>query len=471
MQTDCNSNLFGFQDLGQKKVIADFEGGTISSDAGGLLLREVAVATDYLRDFSSCFYDYRNQRFVEHSVLELVSQKVLGLCLGYEDVNDHDLLRFDPLFATLCGKKDPSGQDRIHPRDQGKACAGKSTLNRLETCEGLFHITGTKKIEHLPEKIEKFFVKSFLKSYPGRPKEIVLDLDVTDNELHGRQEGRFFHGYYDCYCYLPLYIYCGDYLLAAKLRKADVDPAQGVTTELKRTVGMIRARWKHTRIIVRADSGFCREQLMNWCEANGIFYVIGLARNTRLVSRIKKQLRQACAEHVQTGKPARRFGSFYYRTRKSWSKRRRIIAKAEYTEGKENPRFVASNLPSEMHDPRSLYEELYCARGEMENRIKEQQLYLFADRSSCSSMKANQLRLWFSAVAQLLMSELRRRALRTTELANATFQTIRLKLFKVGAQVRVSVRRVLVNISTGYPYRELFMAAYCALRSSYPLRR
>jgi hypothetical protein len=469
MQTECNSNQLSFQDLGQKKVVADFNGGTISSDAGGLLLREVAIASDYLRDFAACFYDYRNQRFVEHSIQELVSQKVMGLCLGYEDVNDHDFLRHDPLFATLCGKPDPSGQDRIHQRDKGKACAGKSTLNRLETCEGLFHITGTKKIEALPEKIEKFFVKSFLKSYPGRPKQIVLDLDVTDNELHGEQEGRFFHGHYDCYCYLPLYVYCEDYLLCAKLRKADVDPAKGVTTELARIVGMIRARWKHTRIIVRADSGFCREELFRWCEANGILYVIGMARNTRLIARIRKQLRQACAEHIQTGKPARRFSSFWYRTKKSWSRRRRIIAKAEHTEGKANPRFVVSNLPSEMYDPRALYEDLYCARGEMENRIKEQQLYLFADRSSCSLMKANQLRLWFSAVAQLLMSELRRRALRGTELANATFQTIRLKLFKVGAQVRISVRRVAVNISTGYPYRELFIAAYRALCSSNPL--
>ena len=469
MQTECNPNLFNFQELGMKKVVADFNGGTISSDAGGLLLREIAIASDYLRDFAACFYDYRNQRFVEHSVEELVSQKIIGLCLGYEDLNDHDFLRHDPLFATLCGKLDPSGEDRIHQRDKGKACAGKSTLNRLETCEGLFHITGTKKIEALPEKIEKFFVKSFLKSYEGRPKQIVLDLDVTDNELHGNQEGRFYHGYYDCYCYLPLYIYCDDYLLCAKLRKADVDPAKGVTRELERIVGMIRARWSNTRIIVRADSGFCREELLGWCEANSVLYVIGMKRNTRLISRIRKNLRQACVEHAQTGKPARRFSSFWYRTNKSWSRRRRIVGKAEYTEGKENPRFVVSNLPADMQDPRVLYEELYCARGEMENRIKEQQLYLFADRSSCTLMIANQLRLWFSAVAQLLMSELRRRALRGTELANATFQTIRLNLFKVGALVRVSVRRVLVNLSTGYPYRELFIAVYRNLHSSNPL--
>lgn len=469
MHTDCNPNLFGFQDLGHRKVVAAFDGGMISSDAGGLLLREVALTTGYLRQFADCFSDFRNQRFVEHSVLELVSQKVMGLCLGYEDINDHDLLRYDPLFATVCGKADPSGQDRRHERDRGKACAGKSTLNRLETCQGFWEMTGTKRIVAEGPEIEKFFVKSFLRSYPRRAKQIVLDLDVTDNELHGKQEGRFFHGHYDCYCYLPLYIYCEDYLLAAKLRTADVDPAEGVTEELQRIVGIIRSRWKHTRIIIRGDSGFARDELMKWCEKHGLFYVFGLARNTRLIPRIRKQLHRACVEHARTGKAARRFSSFWYRTRKSWSRRRRVVAKAEYTEGKENPRFVVTNLPVALYEPRALYEDLFCARGEMENRIKEQQLYLFADRSSCSLMKANQLRLWFSAVAYLLMSELRRRALRGTELAQATCQTIRLRLFKIGALVRVSVRRVLVSLSTGYPHRALFLAAYRALRAPPPL--
>jgi hypothetical protein len=469
MQTNCIPNLFGFQDLGQRKVIASFNGGMISSDAGALLLREVALTTDYLRQFAACFSDFRDQRFVEHSVEELVSQKIIGLCLGYEDVNDHDMLRYDPLFATLCGKEDPSGQSRRHERDKGKACAGKSTLNRLETCEGFWHITGTKKIAADEELIEKFFVKSFLRSYPTRPTQIVLDLDVTDNELHGMQEGRFFHGHYDCYCYLPLYVYCEDYLLCAKLRTADVDPAKGVTEVLEKIVGMIRSRWKHVQIIIRGDSGFCREALMSWCEQHGLFYVIGLARNTRLVRRIKKQLRSARLQHIQSGAPARLFSSFWYRTRRSWSRRRRVVAKAEYTEGKENPRFVVSNLPDALDDPRALYEEVYCARGEMENRIKEQQLYLFADRSSCTLMKANQLRLWFAAVAYVLMSEFRRRALRHTELAEATCQTIRLKLFKVGALVRVSVRRVFVSFSTGYPYRELFLKAYRAARLPPPL--
>jgi hypothetical protein len=469
MQTHCIPNLFAFQDLGDRKVVADFDGGMISSDAGGLLLRQVALATGFLRQFSGCFMDYRNQRFVEHSVQELVSQKVMGLCLGYEDVIDHDMLRHDPLFATFCGKADPSGQDRRHQRDKGKACAGKSTLNRLETCEGFWDTAGAKKIVADTAMIEKYFVKAFLNSYAGRPKQIVLDLDVTDNKLHGMQQGRFFHGHYDCYCYLPLYIYCGDYLLCAKLRTANVDPAQGVTAELERIVGMIRNRWKKVRIIVRADSGFCREELMSWCEQGELFYVVGLSKNTRLIQRIQKQLRRAGVEHARTGKPARRYNSFWYRTRRSWSRSRRIIAKAEYTEGKENPRFVATNLPRELYDPQQLYEDLYCQRGEMENRIKEQQLYLFADRSSCSKMKANQLRLWFSAVAYVLMSELRRRALRGSELAEATCQTIRLKLFKIGALVRVSVRRVCVNMSSGYPYRELFLAAYRRLRSSYPL--
>jgi hypothetical protein len=298
MQTKCIPNLFGFQDLGTRKVVAGFNGGMISSDAGGLLLREVAVATDLLRQFSTCFYDYRDPRFVEHSVRELVSQKVIGLCLGYEDVVDHDLLRFDPLFATLCGKEDPSGESRIHERDKGKACAGKSTLNRLETCEGFLHTDGDKKIVADTARIERFFVKAFLNNHPGRPQRIVLDLDVTDNELHGKQEGRFFHGHYNCYCYLPLYIYCGDDLLCAKLRTADVDPAEGVTAVLERIVGLIRRRWPNVKIVVRGDSSFCREQLMRWCEQRGLFYLIGLARNTRLVARIKKHLHRSCAEHL-----------------------------------------------------------------------------------------------------------------------------------------------------------------------------
>jgi Transposase DDE domain group 1 len=471
MQTECIPTLFGFQDLGKRKVVANFEGGMISSDAGGLLLREVAVATDLLRQFSECFLDYRKQRFVEHSVQDLVSQKVMGLCLGYEDINDHDMLRYDPLFATLCGKEDPSGQHRIHARDKGKACAGKSTLNRLETCEG-FWLDVNKKIVADTGRIEKFFVKAFLNNHPGRPpKRIVLDLDVTDNELHGKQEGRFFHGHYDCYCYLPLYIYCGDDLLCAKLRTADVDPAEGVTEELDRIVGLIRNRWKHVQIIIRGDSGFCRQPLMNWCEQRGLFYIIGLSRNTRLVQRIKKHLRRSCLQHQRTGLPARRYLSFYYRTRRSWSRNRRVIAKAEYTEGKENPRFIVTNLPRELlYTAQQLYEELYCARGEMENRIKEQQLYLFADRSSCMIMKANQLRLWFSAVAYVLMNELRRRGLRATELAEATCQTIRLKLFKIGGLVRVSVRRITVDLSSGYPYQELFRTAYRALRGTQRLR-
>jgi hypothetical protein len=469
MQTHCSPDLFGFQDLGQRKVVASFDGGMISSDGGGLLLREAALSSGFLRAFSRCFLDFRDPRWVEHSVQELVTQKVMGLCLGYEDVNDHDLLRYDPLFAALCGKADPSGQDRLHERDRGKGCAGKSTLNRLEICQGFWQMSRTKKIVAVWPAIEKLFVKAFLHSYPRRPKQIVLDLDVTANELHGEQEGRFFHGHYDCYCYLPLYIFCGDYLLAAKLRKADVSPAEGVSEELARIVGIIRSRWKQTRIIIRADSGFCRNDLMKWCELNGVFYVLGLARNTRLVARIHKPLRRACIEHQRSGKPARRFTTFFYRTRRTWSRSRRIIAKAEWTEGKENPRFIVTNLSADLHDPRGFYEDLYCARGEMENRIKEQQLYLFADRSSCSLLRANQLRLWFSAVAYVLMSELRRRALRGTEMEAATFQTIRLKLFKVGALVRVSVRRVFVSLSSGYPYRQLFLAAYRALRLPPPL--
>jgi len=473
MHTDCTPDLFGFQDLGSRKVVAAFDGGLISSDAGGLLLREVAAATGLLRQFAACFHDRRDARFVEHSVEELVSQRVLGLCLGYEDVVDHERLRADPLFATLCGKVDPSGDSRTHGRDRGKACAGKSTLSRLETCRGAGDSDRTRRIAADGERIRRFFVSAFLARHRGRPpKRLVVDLDVTANELHGEQEGLFFHGHYDCYCYLPLYIYCGKDLLAATLRRADCDAAEGVVAELERIVGMIRARWKSVQIVVRADSGFCRDKLLSWCEEHGVHYVIGLQRNTRLVERIEKHLRRSRAEHARSGQPARRYLSFYYRTRRrSWSKTRRVIAKAEVTEGKANPRFLVTNLAREpRYSAQRIYEEQYCPRGEMENRIKEQQLYLFAERSSCMTMAANQLRLWFSAVAYLLFHELRRRALRGTELAEATCQTIRVKLLKIGALVRVSVRRVAVSLSAGYPYQALFLSAYRALQPPILLR-
>lgn len=469
MTTECRAKQLAFQGLGPRKVVAAFDGGTISSDAGALLLREVDLAGGILERFAACFTDHRDGAYVEHSLKELVSQRVIGLCLGYEDIVDHDELRKDPLLATVCGKLDPTGAERRYERDKGIPLAGKSTLNRLETfAAGGLDNPRYKKIQCRAEAVEEFFIDSFIRSTAEVPKEIVLDLDPTDIPLHGHQQGRFFHGYYDCYCYLPLYIFCGDQLLCVKLKSANLDPGHEALPDLQKVVMRIRKAWPEVRIIVRGDSGFCRDDLLSWCEANHVFYVIGLARNTRLQKRIGKEMGQAHANYLKTLQPQRVFTEFIYRTRCSWSAARRVVAKAEYLAKGENPRFVATNLKRSEYGAQVLYEDLYCARGEMENRIKEQQLYLFADRASSSLMSANQIRLYFCAVAYLLMSELRRRALAGTEWETAQCHTIRTKALKLGAQVRVSVRRVVVSLSSSYPYQSLFHQIAANLRRAYP---
>jgi hypothetical protein len=470
MQTQCNPKQIHFQGLGPRKVVAAFDGGTITSDAGALLLREVELANRFIERFSQCFVDTRDPRYIEHTVKEMIAQRTVGLCLGYEDTNDHDELRRDALLATVCGKLDPSGQNRRHARDRGKALAGKSTLNRLETYgagrpENLHY----KKIYYSPEALDAFFVDTFLNRTRRPPKQIVLDLDATDDPLHGHQQGRFFHGYYDCYCYLPLYIFCGDHLLTAKLKTANLDPGHESLPELQQVVTRIRRRWPKVRIILRADSGFCREDLMGWCEQEAdIFYVFGLARNARLLKRLDKELKQARKRYFQRYEAQRVFKNFSYRTLGSWSRRRRVIGKAEYLAKGENPRFVVTNLPADLIGAAELYETHYCARGDMENRIKEQQLYLFADRTSSATMKANQLRLYFSSLAYVLLSELRRRVLQGTSLSQAQCHTIRLKLLKIGAQVRVSVRRIYVSLSSGYAYQRIFFKIMANLKQAYP---
>ena len=469
MQTDCNPKQLHFQGLGKRDVVAAFDGGTISSDAGAVLLREVEAARGFLRRFSRCFVDRRDPRYLEHSVREIVSQRILGICLGYEDTNDHDELRRDPLLATVCGKLDPTGQDRRHTRDRGNPLAGKSTLNRLETFgAGRLETQRYKKINYRQEAVDELLVDAFLDSYRRAPKRIVLDVDATDDPLHGHQEGRFFHGYFDCYCYLPLYVFCRDHLLYAKLKSANLDPGNEALPDVRWVVRRIRARWPKVRIILRADSGFCREELMHWCEEEGLFYVFGLARNARLVRKIDKVMKKARKRYAKSFTPQRVFTEFSYRTLDSWSRPRRVIAKAEYLAKGENPRFVVTNLPRELIGAAALYETHYCARGEMENRIKEQQLYLFSDRTSSATMRANQLRLYFSCLAYLLMSELRRRGLKRTQFAKAQCHTIRLKLLKIGAQVRLSVRRVYVSLSSAYPYQEAFTQILTNLRHAYP---
>jgi hypothetical protein len=390
--------------------------------------------------------------------------------LGYEDLNDHDDLRRDPLLATLVGKVDPTGAHRLRDRDVGKALAGKSTLNRLElTKADAGPASRYKKIVIDGAAVDRLFVNVFLHAFRQAPRQIVLDLDATDDPLHGEQEGRFFHGFYGNYCYLPLYIFCGEFLLCARLRRSNIDASAGTVDELQRIVTQIRAAWPRVQIIIRADSGFAREEIMAWCEAHAVDYVLGLAKNARLKRALSKELRQAKREHAQSGAPARVFKDFTYKTRKSWSRRRRVVGKAEHLSGGPNPRFVVTSIPKEDTDARALYEDVYCARGDMENRIKEQQLGLFADRTSTATMRANQIRLWLSSVAYVLLHALRRLGLRGTVLARAQCHTIRLKLLKIGAQVRVTVRKIWVSLASGSPYAAIFEQTYHNLLAA-PLR-
>ena len=444
MPTECSADLFGFAPVEGRGVVAGFDGGAVTSDAGALLLGATDRAIRLIDQFTNCFVDRRNPLLVEHTVHTLVGQRVFGIALGYEDLNDHDVLRFDPVMAVLAGK--------LAAKRQGCApVAGKSTLNRLELSRPLpskYH-----KVSHDPAAIEALFVTIFQDSHRRPPQQVILDLDATDDPIHGDQEGKFFHGYYDCYCYLPLYIFCGRNLLAAKLRRSNIDGAAGAIEEVARIVAQIRSKWPRVRILLRADSGFAREALMAWCESNRVDYLFGLARNERLVGEIAAELEQAGEESRRTGKPARRFKDFLWTTRDSWSRRRRVVAKAEHTQDDTNPRFVVTSLKAEEAGARYLYEKLYCARGEMENRIKECQLDLFADRTSAATMRANQLRLWFASMAYVLLTALRRIGLKHTQFAQATCGSIRLKLLKIGALVRVSVRRIKFAMASAYPWQ------------------
>jgi hypothetical protein len=470
VQTDCSSEQLEFQGVGGRRVVAQFDAGRTSSDGGVLLLREVAERTGWLDRFAGCFRDGREAHRVEHPVATLVKQRVLGIALGYEDLNDHETLRDDALLALAAGQPDVLGVERARARDRGHALAGKSTLNRLELHGGKAN-TRYQRIQHDGAALERQFVECFLDAHEKAPDEIVLDLDATDDPVHGGQEGRFFHGYYGHYCYLPLYVFCGDHLLVAKLRTADRDAAAGSVEELTRVVGQIRARWPAVSITIRADSGFAREPLMAWCEANGVGYVLGLARNARLQRAIGAALNEAKQRCAATGEAVRIYQELDYRTRKTWTRARRVVAKAEHLPGepgKANPRFVVTSLPAEHTAAAPLYERLYCARGDMENRIKEQQLDLFADRTSTATMRANQFRLWLSSMAYVLVAELRRTALVGTALATAQAGTIRLRLFKLAALVRVSARRIVLSLSSSYPLQALFKQALANLTAVLP---
>jgi hypothetical protein len=459
MPTECSPTLFEFAPVAGRAVVAGFDGGAITSDAGALLLGAADRAIGLVGRFAACCSDARDPERIEHAVAALVGQRIFGIALGYEDLIDHDQLRHDPVLAVLAGK--------LEARRPGCApLAGKSTLNRLEhapaaRAPGRYH-----RIGHDAAAIEALFVDLFLDAHRSAPRQIILDLDATDVPLHGHQEGRFFHGYYDAYCYLPLYVFCGRHLLAAKLRRADIDASAGAVEEVARIVGRVRARWPRVRVLLRADSGFAREALMAWCEANRVDFVSGLARNARLVEEIFIDLAWAEEEAIRTGQSARRFRDFRWSTLESWSRRRRVVGKAEWTRGEANPRFIVTSLTPRECDARTLYERIYCARGGMENRIKECQLDMFADRTSAATMRANQLRLWFAAMAYVLLCALRRIGLAHTQFAEATCGTIRLGLLKIGALVRATVRRIKFAMASAHPYQADFALAHARLTAA-----
>lgn len=450
--TECTQSSLEFEAHFSRQVVARFDGGTMTSDAGALLLRQTDRRLNLLGRLAGCFQDRRHPIYISHTVEQLLAQRVYALALGYEDLSDHDQLREDPLLAVLSGKQ-RVGQEPL---------AGKSTLNRLELSTE--QPDRYKKIHYREESIDQLLTALFVEAHPEPPERIVLDLDVTDLPLHGHQEGRFFHGYYDSYCYLPLYIFCGEHVLCARLRTADQDASAGSKQQVEQIVRQIRQAWPEVEILLRADSGFCREELMKWCEENGVYYVFGFARNERLRKIIEPEMQQAARQQKQTGKPARVFTEFLYQTTTgSWSRERRTVAKAEQIEGKENPRYVVTNLSAQQWPAQKLYEELYCARGEMENRIKEQ-LSLFATRVSAATMRANQLRLYFSAMAYVLVQGLRRLGLKGTEMARAQATTIRLQLLKIGAPIRITARKVWVSMASSYPWQVVFAQAWQALR-------
>lgn len=457
MPTECSADLFGFGSVEGRQVIAAFDGGMITSDAGALLLGATDRAMEMTARFASCFSDRRRQEYVEHEVVTLVRQRVFGIALGYEDLNDHDELRHDPMMAVLAGKLEARREDCA-------PVAGKSTLNRLELSR--LQPTRYHKICQNPIAIKRLLVDLFLQAHERAPREIILDLDATDDPVHGNQEGRFFHGYYDCYCYLPLYIFCGRDLLAAKLRPANVDAADGALEEVRRIVGQIRQSWPDVAIIIRADSGFARDDLMAWCEAHGVHFVLGLAKNDRLITAIADELARAARISRRTGKPARCFKSFKYQTRRSWSRQRRVVGKAQFSDGEANPRFVVTSLNRRQCKSRPLYEKLYCARGEMENRIKECQLDLYADRTSTATWKANQLRLWFASMAYVLLCGLRRIGLGQTKYSDATCGTLRLAFLKIGARVHISVRRIKIAMTSGCPLASIWGEAATRLNAA-----
>ncbi len=472
MTIEFTGKRYEFQENGKRKVVGEFDGATITSNAGVLLLRELEEKSQVLKEFAECFTDYRNVEQIEHTVEELVKQRTYGIVLGYEDLIDHDELRLEPLLAVVVGKIDPTVMDRKQLQDQGKALAGKSTLNRLELRSDDPKKDGRyKKIAANTQAIDKLMVEHFIKAHNQAPKEVILDLDTTENKIHGNQEGRFYHGYYGGYCYLPLYIFCGDFLLCARLRQAKEDASAGCLDEVKRIVQQIREFWPEMKITLRADSAFCRDEIMDWCEQQKIKvdYLFGLAKNSRLTQEITLEMQQAKTEFELTKKTARIFKDFTYQTLDSWTVERRVVAKAQHLEKGSNPRFIVTSLSKEGFEAKSLYQDVYCQRGDMENRIKEQKLDLHSDRTSTEMLKSNQLRLYFSSMAYIVLNDLRRLGLKDTLLSSAQCSTIRLKLLKFTAKVKLSLSRISVSFTSSYLFQSIFHTVYCNLLLLKPL--
>jgi hypothetical protein len=430
--TECTEQLELFGRVGRARVSAEFSGGEISSDGGGaLLLRQAERRFGLLAAAAKCLPDDRADGRVRHTRLAQLTQRVYGIALGYEDLNDHDQLRHDAALKTALSQR--------------HAASSSATLCRFENAMDRAVAVG----------LHEVMVDQFIARQAAAPSELILDLDATDDRVHGRQEGRFFHGYYDNYCFLPLYVFCGEELLVSYLRPANIDGAHHAAAVVKLLVRKLRAAWPEVRITVRADSGFCRRRLLLWCERHGVDYVIGLARNNRLAALAQPAIDAAEARFEKDKLKQRDFAEVHYAA-KTWARKRRVIVRTEHGEQGSNPRYVVTNRQDA---PATIYDAIYCQRGEMENRIKEQQLGLFADRTSCSAWWPNQFRLLLASLAYTLMQNIRRHALAGTELAKAQCTTIRLKLFKIGAVIIHSVRRIRFLLPSACPYRELFTLA------------
>ncbi len=479
--TQCLHNQLNFGSIKGRKVIADFSGGKITSDAGILLMAELDKKLKITARFAQCFRDYRDSSYVDYSVHQLLAQRVYGIVLGYEDVNDHDQLRYDPALAIALKKLN-------FIESTEAVLAGKSTLNRLEYCpETVINQASSRyhRIEHQPKELEQAFVEIFLESYRKPPRQIILDMDVTDDQVHGNQEGAFFNTYYHGVCYAPLYIFCGHHLLVAKLRSSNVDPAEGALEELQRVIGLIREQWQDPHILVRGDSAYAREDIMKWCEEQQeVDYVLAMATNSQLRLRASDVIAKAQADYEQRCQPvtalietmfdpdeeldeanqlvpsATWYRSLCYKTQNSWTCSRRVVTKVSYGSSGLKVRYVVTSLPASKYPPSIVYTKKYCPRGEMENRLKEQQLELFADRTSSQTFESNQLRLWLSSIAYVLMQAFRQNCLAKTTLAKATVGTIRLSLLKLGARITISVRRILIAIASACPYQDILATAY-----------